>query len=177
MIVIGVDPHKSTHTAAAVDPVTNTGLGSLRIDAMLAGFRRMLVWAKQWPHRQWAVENAEGLGHHLAQWLLAWGEVVLDVPATATARVRELSRGARRKNDRIDAASAACVAAAQGDARPVVAEDHVDALGLLDERRNNLCQNRTRTINQLHRLLRELLAGGVPTELTAAKATAALRTF
>jgi transposase len=177
MIVIGVDPHKSTHTAAAVDPVTNTGLGSLRIDATLAGYRRMLVWAKQWPQRQWAVENAEGLGHHLAQWLLARGEVVLDVPATATARVRELSRGARRKNDRIDAASAACVAAAQGDARPVVAEDHVDALALLDERRNNLSQNRTRTINQLHRLLRELLAGGVPTDLTAAKATAALRTF
>lgn len=175
MIVIGVDPHKSTHTAAAVDPVTNTDLGSLRIEATLADYRRMLAWAKQWPQRQWAVENAEGLGHHLAQWLVARGEVVLDVPTTATARVRELSRGARRKNDRIDAASAACVAAAQGDARPVVPEDHVDALELLDERRMNLSQNRTRIINQLHRLLRELLAGGVPTELTAAKAAAALR--
>ena len=31
MIVIGVDPHKSTHTATAVDPVTNTDLGSLRV--------------------------------------------------------------------------------------------------------------------------------------------------
>ena len=82
MIVIGVDPHKTTHTAVAVDPVTNTGLGSLRIDATLAGYRRMLVWAKQWAQQQWAVENAEGLGHHLAQWLLARGEVVLDVPAT-----------------------------------------------------------------------------------------------
>ena len=177
MIFIGVDPHKSTHTAAAVDPVTNTDLGSLRVDATLAEYRRLLAWAKQWPHRRWAVENAEGLGHHLAQWLVARGEVVLDVPTTATARVRELSRGARRKNDRIDAAGAACVAAGQGDARPVVPEDHVDALALLDERRTNLSQNRTRTINQLHRLLRELLAGGVPTELTAAKAAAALRTF
>jgi hypothetical protein len=36
---------------------------------------------------------------------------------TATARVWELSRGGRRKNDRIDAAAAACVAAMQGDAR------------------------------------------------------------
>ncbi|MFD9668655.1 hypothetical protein ACFWAY_45005 [Rhodococcus sp. NPDC059968] len=36
MIVIGIDPHKSTHTATAVDPVTNTDLGSLRIDATLA---------------------------------------------------------------------------------------------------------------------------------------------
>lgn len=177
MIIIGIDPHKSTHTATAVDPVTNTDLGSLRIDATLADYRRMLAWAKQWPQRQWAVENAEGLGHHLAQWLLARGEVVLDVPSTATARVRELSRGARRKNDRIDAAGAACVAAAQGDARSVVPEDHVDALALLDERRMNLSQNRTRAINQLHRLLRELLAGGVPTDLTAAKAAAAMRGF
>lgn len=175
MMVIGVDPHKATHTATAVDPVTNTDRGSLRSEATLAGYRRLLVWAQQWPQRQWAIENAEGLGHHLAQWLLARGEVVLDVPSTATARVRELSRGGRRKNDRIDAAGAACVAAAQGDARPVVPEGHVDALGLLDERRMNLTQNRTRAVNQLHRLLRELLAGGVPTDLSADKAAAALR--
>ena len=175
MMVIGVDPHKSTHTATAVDPVTNTDVGSLRIEATLAHYRRLLVWAKQWPRRQWAIENAEGLGHHLAQWLSARGEVVLDVPTTATARVRELSRGARRKNDRIDAAGAACIAAAQGDARLVVPEGHVDALALLDERRNNLTQNRTRAVNQLHRLLRELLAGGAPTSLTAAKAAAVVR--
>jgi transposase len=175
MMIIGVDPHKATHTATAVDPLTTTDHGSLRSEATLAGYQRLLGWAQQWPQRQWAIENAEGLGHHLAQWLLARGEVVLDVPSTATARVRELSRGGRRKNDRIDAAAAACVAAAQGDARPVMPEDHIDALGLLDERRMNLTQNRTRAVNQLHRLLRELLAGGVPTDLTADKAAAALR--
>ena len=177
MMVIGIDPHKSTHTAAAVDPVTNTDLGSLRIEATLAGYLRMLAWARHWPQRRWAIANAGGLGHHLAQWLLARGEVVRDVPSTATARVRELSRGARPKNDRIDAAGAACVAAEQGDARSVVPEDHVDALALLDEPRMNLSQNRTRTINQQHRLLRELLAGSVPTDLTAAKAAVALRAF
>ncbi len=49
--------------------------------------------------------------------------------------------------------------------RSVVPEDHVDALDLLDEGRMNLSQDRTRAINQLHRLLRELLAGGIPTNL------------
>ena len=44
-------------------------------------------------------------------------------PTTATEWVRDLSRGARRKDDRIDAAGDACGAAAQGDARPVVRED------------------------------------------------------
>ncbi|MGW5383089.1 IS110 family transposase, partial [Nocardia sp. NPDC003963] len=115
MVVIGVDPHKSTHTATAVDPTTNADLGSVRIEATLAEYRRLIAWARRWPQRRWAVENADGLGRHLARWLIARGETVLDVPTTATARVRELSRGGRRKNDRIDAAGAACVAALQGE--------------------------------------------------------------
>ncbi|MHA4854776.1 IS110 family RNA-guided transposase [Rhodococcus sp. MSC1_016] len=177
MIVIGIDPHKSTHTATAVDPATNSDLGSIRIDATLTGYRTLIAWAKSWPHRTWAVENAYGLGHHLAQWLLALGEVVIDVPTTATARVRELSRGGRRKNDRIDAAAAACVAVLQGDASPVDPEGPAEILGLLDERRTNLSNSRTRSMNQLHALLRQLLAGGAPTSLTAAAATALLRGF
>ena len=177
MIVIGVDPHKSTHTATALDPATNSDLGSLRIEASLAEYQRLIVWAKAWPERTWAIENADGLGHHLALWLLALGEVVIDIPTTATARVRELSRGGRRKNDRIDAAAAASVAALQGDARQICPETDVDSLALLDERRVNLSHSRTRTVNQLHALLRELMAGGAPTSLTPSSATAALRGF
>jgi transposase len=111
----------------------------------------------------------------LAVWLLALGEVVVDIPTTATARVRELSRGGRRKNDRIDAAAAASVAALQGDARKVYPETTTDSLALLDERRVNLSHSRTRTVNQLHALLRDLMAGGAPTSLTPVSATAALR--
>jgi transposase len=177
MIVIGIDPHKSSHTATAVDPATNTDLGSIRIDATLAGYRMLITWAKTWPQRTWAVENAYGLGHHLVQWLLVLEELVVDVPATATARVRELSRGGRRKNHRIDAAAAACVAAMQGDARPVDPEGPAEILGLLDERRTNVSNSRTRSMNQLHALFRQLLAGGAPTSLTAAAATVLLRGF
>ena len=107
MIVIGIDPHKSTHTATALDSATNTDLGSIRIDASITEYKRLIVWAKPWPDRRWAIENADGLGHHLALWLLAIGEVVLDIPTTATARVRELSRGGRRKNDRSERRSSA----------------------------------------------------------------------
>jgi transposase len=177
MIVIGVDPHKSTHTATALDPAMNSDVGSVRIEASPAEYRRLIVWAKAWPERTWAIENADGLGLHLALWLLALGEVVLDIPTTATARVRELSRGGRRKNDRIDAAAAASVAALQGDARPVFPETIADSLALLDERRVNLSHSRTRTVNQLHALFRELMAGGAPTSLTPTTATAALRGF
>ena len=174
MMLIGVDPHKSTHTATAVEPATNSEIASIRIEATLGEYRRMLTWAGKWPQRQWAIENAEGLGRHLASWLMARGEQVVDVPSTATARVRQLSRGGGRKNDRIDAAAAACVAAAQGDSRAMVAEGPADALAVLDEHRVNLAQARVRAVNQLHALLRALLAGGAPTDLTAATASALL---
>jgi len=137
----------------------------------------MLTWARRWPQRRWAVENAEGLGRHLTSWLLARGEDVVDVPTTATARVRQLSRGGGRKNDRIDAGAAACVAALQGDARPLEAEGYTDAMAVLDERRVNLAQSRVRAVNQLHALLRALIAGGAPRDLSATTAAALLRTI
>ncbi len=174
-MVIGVDPHKSTHTAAALNAGTNKTLEKIRIDAAFPEYRRLLVWAKRFPERYWAVENASGLGRHLAQWLIARGEKVTDVPSTATARVRELSRGGRRKNDNIDAAAAASVAALHGDAMPVEAEGASTVLRMLDERRTNLTRQRTRTVNQLHAVMRELLPGGVSTDPTANQATDVLR--
>ena len=175
MILLGVDPDKSTHTATAVDPAANHPISTIRIEATLGDYRRLLAWARKWPRRQWAVEGASGQGRHLSQWLVARGESVVDVHPSATARVRQLSRGGGRKNDTIDAAAAATVAALQGDARPVPSEDHTTVLALLDERRGNLAQSRVRAANQLHALLRDLLAGGAPTHLSAADAAGLLR--
>ena len=109
MILLGVDPHKSTHTATAVEPESNLQVGSMRIEASLTDYRRLPAWAKRWPQRngRWRTPT---VGRHLAQWLIARGESVVDIPAAATSRVRELSRGGRRKNDQIDAAAAATVA-------------------------------------------------------------------
>src|SRR5699024_2867545 len=117
------------------------------------------------------------MGRHIASWLLARGEEVVDVPPRCTARVRQLSRGSGRKNDRIDAAAAACVAALQGDAYPLQPEGPTDALALLDERRTNISQSRVRAANQLHSLLRALLPGGAPRELAATKAETLLATL
>jgi len=155
-VIIGVDPHKLSHTATVVDPLTNTAVTSLRVDASLPGYGELLRWARQFPERRWAIENAKGLGCHLAQWLVARDEVVFDVATTATARVRELSRGGRRKNDVIDASAAASVAALQGDAHEVAAEDHTTLFALLEERRANLAAQRVRAVNQLHALMRDL---------------------
>ena len=98
----------------------------------------------------------------------------LDVATTATSRVRELSRGGRRKNDVIDASAAASVAALQGDARAVTAEDDTTLFALLEERRANLAAQRVR-VNQLHTLMRDLIPGGARNALTAKVAATALR--
>jgi transposase len=174
MVIIGVDPHKRLHVASVVEPATNGQVAVLQVEASLAGYRRLLKWGGGFGERRWAVENARGLGRHLAQWLLARGEVVVDVASIATARVRELSRGGRRKNDVIDAAAAASVAALQGEANPVLAEDLSTVLALLDERRNNLSTQRTRLVNQLHAMFRDLVPGGAPTDLTATIASGLL---
>ena len=175
VMIIGVDPHKSSHTATAVDAATNAPVSSLRVEATVAGYRQLLCWARRFPRRRWAVEGARGLGCHLAQWLVAEGETVLDASTMATARVRELSRGGRRKNDVIDASAAASVAAYQGDAAPIGASDETVVFALLEERRANVAAQRVRVVNQLHALLRDLVAGGAPRALTAATAAAVLR--
>src|SRR3712207_4269911 len=95
-VLIGVDPHKASVTLAVVDQV-----GELLECATFlhnrAGLRALERWAKRFPERRWAVENAGGLGRHLAQRLSAAGESVVDVPPKLSARVRVLSASNARK--------------------------------------------------------------------------------
>jgi transposase len=74
-------------------------LGQVRVRASAAQAQRLLAWAAAWPERTWAVEGAAGLGHLLAQELVAAGERVLDVQPELAARVRLLAAGAVNKND------------------------------------------------------------------------------
>jgi hypothetical protein len=46
-VVIGIDPHKSSHTAAALDPDSHTVLDTVRVEATLVEHRRLLGWAKR----------------------------------------------------------------------------------------------------------------------------------
>ena len=91
-VMIGVDPHKGSHTAVAIG-ADEEPLGQLRVRASAAQAERLLAWAAAWPERTWAVEGAGGLGHLLAQQLVAAGERVLDVQPKLAARVRLLATG------------------------------------------------------------------------------------
>lgn len=61
-VMIGVDPHKGSHTAMAVD-ATEGSLGELRVRSGPKQVDRLLGWAASFPEGTWAIENATGLGY------------------------------------------------------------------------------------------------------------------
>jgi Transposase len=109
VVMIGVDTHKGSHTAVAID-AAEVPLGQLRVRASAAQAGKLLEWAADWPDRTWAVEGVGGLGHVLAQQLVAAGEQVLDVQPKLGAPGRLLSSGTSNKNDPNDARSVAVAA-------------------------------------------------------------------
>src|SRR5438270_6356906 len=108
-VMIGVDPHKGSHTAVAIDR-DEAELAKVRVRASRRQVDQLRDWAAPFGERTWAVESAGGLGYLLSQQLLAAGETVLDVPATLAARVRLLGTGHSNKNDPNDARSVAVAA-------------------------------------------------------------------
>ncbi len=85
--IIGVDPHKRSHTAVVLDDCEEI-VSQLRVTASPHQVDQLLGWAPARVQRLWAIENANGLGRLLAQQLVARGETVVDVPATLASRAR-----------------------------------------------------------------------------------------
>jgi Transposase len=116
-----------------------------------------------------AVGGAGGLGHLLAQQLVAVGERVLDVQPKLGSRVRLLATGASNKNDPNDALSVAIAALRSRTQRPVTADDHDAVLRVWSRRHRDLGRAKNQVACRLHAVLCELVPGGVPEEITAAQ--------
>jgi transposase len=170
-VTIGVDPHKTSHTAAALDEHGRL-LDQQRFPATIEGYQALRQWAGGWDDRRWAVEGAHGIGRALAQRLVGDGEQVVEVPAKLAARVRVLSVGHGRKSAPDDAVSVAVAARSAPRLRQVGVEDQAMVLHLLTKRREDLVGMRAQTINRLHRLLMDLVPGGARRNLTANRAAA-----
>ena len=140
-VMIGIDPHKGSHTAVAIGAAEEP-LGELRVRASAAQACTLVAWAAPWPKRTWAVEGAGGLGHLLAQQLVAAGERVLDVPPKLASRVRLLQAGDTNKNDPNDALSVAVAALRSKARRQVLAEDHAAVLKVWAKRHRDLARSR-----------------------------------
>jgi transposase len=176
-VLIGVDPHKVSLALAAVDEATGELLERASFPQDRTGLRHLERWARRFPERRWALENAGGLGRYLAMRLAVADESVVDVPPKLSARVRVLSTGNARKNDGLDALATALAASRNERLAAVDPEDSSEALRLLSERREDLVAERTRALNRLHALLRDLLPGGVARALSAERAARILRSI
>ncbi len=95
-------------------------------------------------------------------------------PPKLSARARVFATGQGRKTDATDAHSVALVGTRMAGLRPVVADEQLEVLRLLVDRRRSLGEEHTRKVSQLHPLLLELLPGGAKKDLSAAQAKALL---
>jgi transposase len=159
-VVIGIDPHKATHTAVAIDG-SEEPLSSVKVRASRRQVDQLLSWAEPFEKRTWAIESAGGLGYLLAQQLVARGEDVLDVPPTLASRVRVLATKRSNKNDPNDALSVALAALRTPRLRVVEPANHAEMLRLLSKRNSDIVSHRIRVVCRLHALFQELAPGGM----------------
>jgi transposase len=148
-VVIGVDTHKHTHTAAIVAATTGGLLARHSIPADADGYENLRTLANEHPGRRvWALEGSGSYGAGLARALHAHGEWVVELD-----RPKRPARRNGAKSDPIDAVRAARDALA----RPVLAEPRATgqraALAALLSTRRSAVQAATTARLQLHALL------------------------
>ncbi len=173
MTMIGIDPHKATHTAVAIND-NEVVLDEFTLRASAVQAQRLRDWAAGFDQRQWAVESANGLGYLLAQQLVAAGETVFDVSPVLASRVRLMGSGRSQKNDPNDARSVAIAALRSDRLAQVRPDDHARVLRLLAKRHRDMARLRNKHCTRLHALLLELTAGGIGSEITVTKANRVL---
>ena len=155
MFVIGIDPHKGSHTAAVLDESARNSSASSACVRVVGNATELVAFAARFEPRCWAIEGA--VGHRRvvrAATRRRRRDSSLDVPPTlvgagAAARRRAGSTSPTRTTPR----SAAVVALRHSKLRPVVREDHSAVLRLLANRHHDLVAHRTRAICRLHTLL------------------------
>ena len=103
MMVIGIDPHKQSHTAVAADELGRKK-AQKTVRARREGHRELIAWAREIAPagRLRAVEAVRHVAGGLIRELLAAGEQVVFVPPKLMAGERRGGRE-RGKSDPIDA--------------------------------------------------------------------------
>jgi transposase len=152
MIVIGVDPHKGTHTAVAVDGASARARGERTVQARQVGFGELVRWARELcRERVWALEDCRHVSGALERFLLVHGETVIRIAPRLMGDARRGQARERGKSDPIDALAVARVAVRDGiEAFPSarLAGPELE-LRLLHDHRARLIADRTRLINDL----------------------------
>lgn len=156
MVIVGIDAHKRTHTAVAVDEAGRK-LGEKTTHATTTEANLELVrWADGFgTDRRFAVEDCRHLSRRLEADLLAAGEELVRVPPKLLAHARDAAR-TYGKSDPIDALAVARAALREPNL-PIARLDGASRdLRLLVDHREDLVRDRTAQINRLRWHLHEL---------------------
>jgi transposase len=156
VIVIGIDPHKRTHTAAAVERATGEPRGQRTVQARERGQGELLLWARALDsERIWALEDCRQVSSRLERFLLARGERVVRVPPGRMAGARRGGRE-RGKSDGIDALAVARAFLREPELPLAFLAGSEREIRLLADHREDLVQERTRIQNRLRWHLHDL---------------------
>ena len=145
MMVIGADPHKSTHTLVAVEAASGEQLGCETVASSAAGSERALGWARRLDgDRVWAIEDCRHVSGRLERFLVSRGEKVVRVAPKLMAGARKSAR-TRGKSDPIDALAVARAALREGiETLPTAhLDDRALEIRLLLDHRDNLVAARS----------------------------------
>ena len=157
MLTIGVDPHKDTHTAAAVDAVGDERSHRTQ-PARREGFGALLIWARDLDtDRVWVIEDCRHVSGPLERFLIDRGETVARLAPHLMAGARRGAR-TRGKSDPIDALAIAHAALRVGvHSLPAarLAGPELEIRQLVCHRQR-LIAARTRLINELRWQLHDL---------------------
>lgn len=156
MVIVGIDAHKRTHTAVAIDG-TGRKLGekTTRMTTTEASLE-LLRWAEGFgPERRFAVEDCRHLSRRLEKDLLAAGESLVRVPPKLMAHARDAAR-TYGKSDPIDALAVARAALREPDLPLARLDGPARDLRLLVDHREDLVRERTSQVNRLRWHLHEL---------------------
>jgi integrase len=152
LITIGIDPHKDTHTAAAVADATGQLLGELTIPGTAEGHERLLVWAHELAGEggelRFALEDCRHVNGRLERFLLGAEQLVLRVGTRLTARERNTAR-TYGKSDSIDALAVARAALREPNLPRATHDPKLRELKLLVDHREDLVGERTAICSRL----------------------------
>ena len=156
MIVVGIDPHKQTHTAVAVDGATGCVLAELTVRARSQGFERLVAWARGLgEERLFAVEDGRHVSGALERHLIARGERSVRVPPRMMGESRRTDR-IWGKSDPVDATAVARAALRHPDLPEATLAGAEREIGLLVAHRESLVRERTDKICKLRWLLHDI---------------------
>jgi transposase len=148
-LVIGVDTHKQTHTAAVVQAVSGAVVEQVTIAATPAGYQQLLRLANRHHGRRvWAIESTGGYGAGLTRFLQANAEQVVELD-----RPKRAARRHGAKSDPLDATRAAREALAREQLAQPRAAGHRAALSVRLTARRSAVQAATDAQRQLHALV------------------------